>query len=359
MPMEDGEVLAWQEAAQSFTSYTLPAQADLGPPGSETRVNMALSLPPNRSNLWSNLLPHGGSVVQHIRQPRAGGKDEVLGEPLLTGDGEHRFVFTVISGTGTGMRVGIASADGSQTFGMRLYDGRLAQHPPPPPKDDGEGGLPARLCSETDRVWDRIPGTRIEIIVDLTTRRLDFNVGESGGRTVDAGVQLPREGVRPWFQCQLKGDAVAISEHRVFVSPLRMVRSPSSPGGRRRSASAGRVRPSSARSPSPSASRSRGGAAYNALGAEELRGLELRGARARIAQLEVENSELRAKLHFFQQQVLSHENPETASSADATQTRAGVTSVHSAMPKPTPPVEIQSPLRPQASSLVPGSADSP
>ena len=175
---------------------------------------------------WSRLLPFGGGVIQHIRQTSTrDSPDEVLGEHLMT-QGEHRIAFTMLRGTGTGMRVGVATEDGSRTWGYRVSDGRLSQHPPPA----GAGLLP-RLSSD-GIVWNRLPGSlKVEVVVNLEARTLEFNTGVP---SIDTIIQLPEEGgMRFWFESILKDDAIAISEYR-FIAARDIPSRRRSPSPRRR-----------------------------------------------------------------------------------------------------------------------------
>ena len=191
---------------------------------------------------WTRLLPFGGGVIQHRKcsssRERPG---EALGEHLMT-EGVHCVTFTILRGTGTGMRVGVASEDGAKTWGFRLLDGRLSEPPPPPHTGQGSPGwlrgqraqlnehrtwalskaldgtsLPKQL-SRADQVpsWDRRPGEKIGVVINMASRTLVFLVG---GSSVDAEVELPESGVRMWFESRLKHDAVAISEYRYQAAP--------------------------------------------------------------------------------------------------------------------------------------------
>ena len=199
------------------------------------------------SDSWSRLLPFGGGVIQHTRKCSSrDSPDEVLGEHLMT-QGEHRFCYTVLRGSGTGMRVGVASANGSQTVGIRLYDGRVVHSPglsaePGSPrwlrenvsKSDGDGRrkwalpialggaeLPPQLVHEFDpqrrMLWDRLPGAvKIELVVNLTARSLVFTVGSN---SIEAGITLPEGGIRMWFESKMQNDAIAVTEYRAGPAP--------------------------------------------------------------------------------------------------------------------------------------------
>ena len=234
-------------ASEDFSSFTIPrAQPGGHAIDGMTSIDLAVA---NRLKMQPRLLvderpdtpsvlPRSGlpaTIVQHMSQPSRGVANELIGETLMTQD-EHRFVFTVLRGSGTGMRVGVASADGRCNWGIRIFDGRLTQHVPhvrmqsaaaARSKDNGDGkedvelnvpiamgggNLPPKLC-QGPATWDRA-GLRIEVTVNMTMRTLVFHVASSG-KAFDAGIQLPEEGVRPWFESRLIGDTIALSEHRV------------------------------------------------------------------------------------------------------------------------------------------------
>ena len=232
IPHEEFDDLEWQ-AHDAFVSFKLPEPTEenmrleaLSWQARSVMGNQRSKLPPLGASIWRQLLPQGGAVLQHVEQPTSGDTNEVCGEPLISSEGEHRFTFTIIRGSGTGMRVGIASADGRQTWGFRIFDGRLQQWPPPPSErsrsdassmaangDENDGHT-----SSTERIWNRVPGQKIEVVVDVTHKRLMFNVGLNGGCALNVGIDLPPEGFRPWFESKLKLDAIAISSTRVALS---------------------------------------------------------------------------------------------------------------------------------------------
>lgn len=226
------------------------------------------------------------TILQHAVQPSRGMANEILGDTIMTKD-EHKFVYTLLRGSGTGMRVGVASADGLSNWGFRLFDGRLSEHLPSTntmtqaerlratdpaegktrlkhgvPIALGGGELPMRLCQGIG-TWDRSAGLRIEVTVNMSTRTLHFHAGE--GKAFDACVQLPEQGVRPWFESRLIHDCIAISEHRVrpgtsilvvrkplkVTAPSPYAQPPSRSSSPRRTASPSQEAPSQA-SPAPS-----------------------------------------------------------------------------------------------------------
>ena len=94
------------------------------------------------TRLEKGVLKHASSgepvVLKHTRQAPAGTADTALGALLMRKDvpGVHRFVVTIAASTtqtGTGIRIGIASDDGQQTFAVRPWDGTLY-----PPVADGD-----------------------------------------------------------------------------------------------------------------------------------------------------------------------------------------------------------------------------
>ena len=66
----------------------------------------------------------------------------------------------------------------------------------------------------THRTWGKLPGERVEMLVDLTTGTLVFY---AGGSCVDAEIAFPPCGVRFWF---------AAEAHTVPRSPPLSVPSP-------------------------------------------------------------------------------------------------------------------------------------
>ena len=262
--------LRWQQETEAFASFVIPADAAtmgdrdrvvaeslkkhlfpvplyVQPQASPLKRTLKRALSEPTSEHWARLLPSGGGVIQHTRRcSTRDSPDEVLGEHLMT-HGEHRFIFTVLRGTGTGMRVGVASADGSKTVGIRLYDGRVVHHPATSaehgsprwlrahaPMGDGDtrrkwalpialGGteLPPQLTREDEprakMLWDRLPGAvQIETVVNLVARKLTFTVGAT---TIEAAVELPEGGVRLWFESRTEHDAIAVSEYRAGPAP--------------------------------------------------------------------------------------------------------------------------------------------
>lgn len=103
-------------------------------------------------------LPSGGSLLTHNRQSRTVG-DAALGALLMRArdGGCHRFTLTVAasrSSTGTGIRLGVATADGRRVCAIRPWDGQL--YPPSPAHSDARLlFLPARAA-----------GREVELTVD-------------------------------------------------------------------------------------------------------------------------------------------------------------------------------------------------
>lgn len=139
------ERLAWRPVApdlDGFATFEMPEdwtqlQADTQMPSPDWVVASRLkpTLPTLRPEVWlgaSGLLPYGGSVVQHTRQCKLGDRstvDEAVAEPLMV-EGEHAFSFTILRGSGTGMRIGVAADSGGCAWGLRVYDGKLQIYPP-------------------------------------------------------------------------------------------------------------------------------------------------------------------------------------------------------------------------------------
>ena len=75
-------------------------------------------------------LSQAATVLKHTRQAAAGSADAALGALVMDSKsgGVHRFLFTIArskSANCTGLRVGIASADGSRVCAIRPWDGQL------------------------------------------------------------------------------------------------------------------------------------------------------------------------------------------------------------------------------------------
>ena len=250
-PLSWAPSLTPDSGGENFKSFTIPKGGVSAMMPADVATARDLKFQPHllveeRAETPS-LLPRRGfpaTIVQHTSQASSGGSEEILGETVLSQD-EHRFVFTVLRGSGTGMRVGVASADGSCNWGFRLFDGRLSQHLPRThqlqsaaatraldtdpkelrPKQGlpialGGAELPRRLC-QGPNPWDHSPGLRIEVTVNMALRTLVFHAGN--GLSFDAGITLPAEGVRPWFESRLLGDAIAISEHRIRPASSTLV----------------------------------------------------------------------------------------------------------------------------------------
>ena len=163
-----------------------------------TDENRAASQSGNFSmfSAWSRRLPEKangvGCAVQHTVQSK--GKefpDDIYADPLIA-DGEVcEFTFTLLRGTGTFMRVGVAAADDSgRTWGIRLNDGSLALEPTPPPKlrdrtyfnAKSAGGLEEE--EEPSRKPQKLKtGGSIEI-VELHAGQMRIGVSSLGARIV-------------------------------------------------------------------------------------------------------------------------------------------------------------------------------
>ena len=188
----------------------VPLEIQLRP---DELVTETVNQPPEAAavDTWARILPVGGGVIQHNRTCSSRERpDEAFGQHLMT-EGEHRITFVTVRGTGTGMKVGVASDDGSKTWGFRLFDGRLCQFPNPPPAQGsskwmqthkigdehlhwslpnsmGGDGLSLKLTHT--RFWDRMPGQRIEIIVNMAERSLVFNAGGASPVPITVGSNL-------------------------------------------------------------------------------------------------------------------------------------------------------------------------
>ena len=92
-------------------------------------------------------LAGGATVIRHTRQSAAGSADAALGAQLMDGSrgGVHRFLFTIArskTNSCTGLRVGIASADGSHVCAIKPWDGALYTLPPEGGHGDPRCALP-------------------------------------------------------------------------------------------------------------------------------------------------------------------------------------------------------------------------
>ena len=103
---------------------------------------------PNRQSshaLWAMRLPHAAanvaSVLVHRRISRARyGGDHAYAGVAIT-DGEAEFTYTLLSGSGSGVKVGVAALDGSRSWGIKLSNGEMSTVPPPADVDGPTEGL--------------------------------------------------------------------------------------------------------------------------------------------------------------------------------------------------------------------------
>ena len=181
------------------------------------------------------------SRVVHTKQSRVHQPDDVFGERVM-GKGEHRFLFEVepARSSGSGVRVGVASVDGRQRWGIRLTDGKSVHNLPGMPTAEDrerERESSAFYLSDNPVAQERAVVQRVEVIVDMARRHVLYSI--DGGSAVDSGV-LPDEypdSLTPWAQLFYKGDAVTLSAHRSRTAsrpkaprtPTRKAASPSEP----------------------------------------------------------------------------------------------------------------------------------
>ena len=153
-----------------------------------------------------------GSRLTHTRNATSGSSDCALGDFIMKAQvgGRHTLRFTVVQSrgtTGTGMRVGVASEDGTRVCGIRVWDGKLYPSAP-------HGGDPRYIF-----LTHRGSGREVEVCVDYDSRRLTFTIDGEG--TVDARVtpdSLP-DSLRAWVQCVYQGDAIVLSGYRFTPPP--------------------------------------------------------------------------------------------------------------------------------------------
>ena len=169
--------------------------------------------------------------MQHTRTSNTReASDNAFGDKLMT-KGVHRFVLSfelAHSSSGFGIILGVATPDGRQKVGVRVWDGRAVMMPQQPKQRSGEV-----LASPTQRA-ERAVSSRIEVLVDMFRKSLAFSI--DGGAAVDSGI-LPEhmpESLVVWACIFFKGDAVTLSHHRHRAclgsppSPPAPVRVPSS-----------------------------------------------------------------------------------------------------------------------------------
>ena len=161
---------------------------------------------------------HATSRLLHMRQSRVNQPDDALGDRVMS-KGEHRFVFDIDSARSSGslVRVGVASTDGRDRWGIRLTDGRsISIRPGVPTAEERERQCNVLLADKPIAAarQERAVSRRVEVIVDMARRHVFYSV--DGGSAVDSGV-LPEdypELLVPWAQLFYKGDAVTLSQHR-------------------------------------------------------------------------------------------------------------------------------------------------
>jgi hypothetical protein len=161
--------------------------------------------------------PH--SRLTHKRQSRVNQADDALGNITMK-KGEHRFVFDIrsVSSSGYGIRVGVASTDGRERFGIRLSDGRSVRVPE---ANQDLGEAPVMLAERVAGALDRAVSRRVEVIVNMALHTVHYSV--DGATAVDSGVlpdDYPDELV-PWAQMFYKHDEVTISHYRTARLPQR------------------------------------------------------------------------------------------------------------------------------------------
>ena len=131
--------------------------------------------------------------------------------------GVHKFVVTIAASTtqtGTGIRIGIASDDGQQTFAVRPWDGTLY-----PPVADGD--------PRYSFLGHKAVGREVEVIVDYregSNRRLSFKIDGEG--EVDSRLTAEEfpDSCRPWVQCVYGDDTFVLSSYRFTPSSPKKVK---------------------------------------------------------------------------------------------------------------------------------------
>lgn len=183
---------------------------------------------------------HAHSRLKHARQSRVNQPDDAFGDRKMT-KGEHKFVFDIdsCSSSGSGVRVGVASEDGRERWGIRPVDGRAVYVTSSLPSPDLEERTQERERLSSAFLADkpmaasrqeRAVGRRIEVCVDMTRRLVTYSV--DGGTGFDSGV-LPDDYpdvLVPWAQLFYKEDSVTLSQHRSrAVNRKASPRSPATP----------------------------------------------------------------------------------------------------------------------------------
>ena len=165
-------------------------------------------------HLWKSRLPYvsGGvaSVIRHKRQCNSRDQADNAYCPAIT-QGEVEFTFTCLSGTGTCMRVGVASADNSsETVGIKLVNGDMAIEPR---GRDWRNREPIQnLKIDNEGGGKPLVKHNITCRVNMAMGVVSFCV--DNGMPIEPLGDLPKCGVRPWVQMFYKGDCVAVSSFR-------------------------------------------------------------------------------------------------------------------------------------------------
>ena len=196
------------------------------------------------------------SKLVHQRQTRVRDQpDDAFGNFVMT-RGEHKFVYEIecdlhkdtkgndrlpgsgfrpksalpsraAVGSGSGIRVGVASKDGSKRWGIRPSDGRAVSQGDD--IDHRDYGPTSNLLADAVMPCQqaRAVGTRVEVTVNMARRIVKDSV--DGATAVDSGVlpdDYPDELI-PWCQLFYQNDAVTLSDHR--FRPVNHPPSPRSP----------------------------------------------------------------------------------------------------------------------------------
>ena len=184
--------------------------------GTDSSAFTVASIPDPRAG-ERGVKPH--SRITHKRQSRVHQADDALGNIVMKA-GEHRFVYDIssVTSSGCGIRVGVASVDGRERWGIRLSDGRSVRVPAAD-LDPGEAAV--LLAERAVGTMERAVSRRVEVIVNMAQRIVRYSV--DGATAVDSGV-LPddySDELVPWAQLFYKDDAVTLSHHRTARVPQR------------------------------------------------------------------------------------------------------------------------------------------
>tara|TARA_B110001452_G_scaffold181083_1_gene152022 strand:+ start:465 stop:944 length:480 start_codon:yes stop_codon:yes gene_type:complete len=142
-----------------------------------------------------------------------GGYSFALGSTIAR-EGKHSWSFEItgVKDTCSGMFIGVMDAE--RSF-MQVGDGSAWGYYPftgTCKVDD------AKVKSEGARITQSLAssarGCKVEVIVDMATRKLLFAV--NGAKPVDAGLVLPQQ-VRPWVRLFGQGDAIRFVSAEVVV----------------------------------------------------------------------------------------------------------------------------------------------